>query len=185
MLDLMTRPQPLRELSDLLAIPSPPPSYIPVKKREVTKVEVHPGCYKNYAQERCADSVNDKFELVMPLNTDIGMLFKFMVNVEKKISDFDGQVTILKHRRSSNPGFITTVEIRGARLSNIINNLANMSEVEKVEAEPLAIANLPRFSSKPVSPPTSTANHIKRIYLSLKESSVTTQREPVAAFALA
>ena len=183
MIDLQTRPQPLQELSDLLAIPSAPPSYIPKNKRvALTKVEVHPGYYGQYDQERPAASVSNKYELVMPLSTDIGRLFKFMVNVEEKLSDFGGQATILSHRRSPNPGFITTIEIRGAQLSDITNKLANMSEVEKVEEEPLAIANLPSSSSKPGGPLTSTTTHIKRIYLSLKETD-TTRQELVPAFA--
>ena len=182
MIATQTRPQPLQELSDLLAIPSPPPSCIPAKKKEVTKVEIYPRYYGHYDQERLAASVNDKFELVMPLSTDTIMLFKFMVNVEEKLSDFGGQATILSHRRSPNPGFITTMEIKSADSASICNKLVNMSEVEKVEDEPLTIANLPSSSSKPGGPLTSTINHIKRIYLSLKETD-TTRQELVPAFA--
>ncbi|MFC2069930.1 hypothetical protein ACFLTB_01995 [Chloroflexota bacterium] len=164
MIDLQTRPQPLQELSDLLEIPSPTSSYIPVKKREVTKVEIN-------SEYKCdVASASDKFELVMPLSTDTGMLFKFMVNAEKKLSDFDGQAIILSHRRSPNPGITTTVEVKGSGLSNIKNKLTDMSEVEKVEEEPLVIANPPSFSSKPEDPLTSALNHIKRIYLSLKQT---------------
>lgn len=176
MIDLDTRREPLQELADLLVIPvSPQPSYIPVKKREVTKVEVYPGYYGRYTQARCADSVNGKVELVVPLDTDISRLFKFMVNVEKKLSDFDGQATILSERRSCNPGFVITMEIKGAELSNIINKLANMTEVEKVEEDPSAIANLADIYNKPGGLLTSNINHNKRIHVSLKETDVTRQ----------
>ncbi len=176
MIDLDTRRNPLQELADLLVIPvSPQPSYIPVKKKEVTKVEVYPGYYGRHDQARPTASVNDKFELVMPLSTDIGRLFKFMVNVEKNLSNFDGQATILSHRRSCNPGFVTTMDIKGAGLSNIIKKLVNMSEVEKVEEDPLAIHNLPSPSNKPGGLLTSNVNHNKRIHISLKETDVTRQ----------
>ena len=87
--------QPLQELADLLVI-SPEPSYIPLKKKKVTEVEV---CPRNYTPANRTGIVNEKVELVMPLGTDIGRLFGFTAAVEMKLSDHDGQATILSIRR--------------------------------------------------------------------------------------
>ncbi len=170
--------QPLQELADLLVIP-PDPSYIPLKKREVTEeLEV---CPRNYTPASRTGIVNEKVELAMPLGTDIGRLFGFTAAIEKELSNYDGQTTILSMRRICARGTVITMEIRDIELSNIMIKLANMSQVETAEEEPLAITLLPlaSFPNNLGGQLTSGVRPSKKIQVILRETD-TVRREAAA-----
>jgi hypothetical protein len=165
--------QSLQEFADLLVIP-PDPSYIPLKKRKVTKVEVYP---RNYIPANRTGIVNEKVELVIPLGADIGGLFGFTTAIEKELSDYDGQVTIRSIRRFCARGTVITMEIRDIELSNIIVKLANMSQVETAEEKPLTITLLPlaSFPNNLGGQLTSGVRPNKKIQVILRETNMVRQ----------
>ncbi len=182
MIDLHTRRDPLQELVNLLVIPVPlQPLYIPVNKKGATKVEVYPGYYRRYAQVERVESVNEKVELVMPLDTDMGRLFGFTAAVERKLSGYDSRATILNIRRFCDRGTVITMEIKDTELSNIMIKLANMSQVETAGEEPLAITLLPlaSFPNNLGGQLTSGVRPSKKIQVILRETD-TVRREAAA-----
>jgi hypothetical protein len=169
--------QPLQELADVIVIPTEP-SYIPLKEREVTKVEVYP---RTYIPVNRTGIVNEKVELVMPLGTDIGRIIGFTAAVEMKLSDYDGQASILSIRRFRDRGTVITVGIRDFELGNIMIKLANMSQVKTAGEEPLAITSLPpaSFPNNLGGQLTSGIRPSKKIQLILRETD-TVGREAAA-----
>ncbi|MFC1984909.1 hypothetical protein ACFLUW_00725 [Chloroflexota bacterium] len=135
--------QPLQELEDLItALPasSNTPS---LENRNATEVKVYPQNYTVTEHKGLFKGNVEKIELTIPSGTSIGRMIGFTAEVEDKLSNYDGQISILGVHRFSNRGTVITIGIRDFELSNIINKLNNMIQVETVVEGPLVITPAP------------------------------------------
>ena len=118
-----------------------------------------------------------KIELVMPASAGVSELFRFAIQLNKKLQQSDSQGSLVRIVPSRFHGTVFEILIDSFMLNRLLDNLSSMPEVERVDEDPNggALPSYPRkfwvLLRKALSPQVDLQN--------LKETDMARQ-EPVA-----
>ena len=159
MKELVGRTQALRELSDSLA-----------EKNELKKMQVY---WRNQPVGNLAGLVEEAVDLVISPADNAARLFRFIGQLEGTLHD--RQVGIKHMAPSWDWGTVITILPRSRTLADLIDKLDNMTDVEKVEAEPLAGSAISTFPKRFGFLTRLGISPSKRIHVTLKQTSIARQ----------
>ncbi len=132
--------------------------------------------YLNSHPEKERDSlVEEVIELVVPPPANAAQLLRFMCRLTELLHD--GFASIICTVGSWDRGTTITIRSQPTMPSNLVIELANMSEVEKVEEEPMTKGILPGFTKKFERLLSLGINPSKRLHITLKETDTDNQWE--------
>ena len=134
--------------------------------------------YWNRQSPRADDSfIEEEVELVVTPPANAAQLLRFMCQLEERFHDkYDNYASILHTVGSWDWGIVITVLLQSGRLSSLLEKLADMPEVEKVDEEPLANGASSSLPKKFGELPRSSISHNRRLHVTLKEASIAGQR---------
>jgi len=121
--------------------------------------------------------IEEEIELVIPPPVNSAELMGFMCRLAEMLPE--GKDSIICTVGSWERGTISTIRLQSAASSGLVIELANMPEVERVEEESLAKVPLIGLSKKLGLSGGSGSNTSKRIRLTLRDTSVVSQRATV------
>ena len=175
MKELGRRTQALRELADSLdTIGSDGLSASLETKNRRKNREV---CWRSRLPVKPLGLVDESVELVVLPRSSTSQLLRFMGQLDERLLDTDNYGSILRTAYSWDSSVVITILMESAKLSNLVIKLANMSEVETVEEEPLATGVFSSTIEKFRGLPASSIRPSKRIRVTLKESILARQEQ--------
>ena len=130
--------------------------------REVYRSKHLPDDHKGFVEET--------IELIVPPPTNAALLLRFMCQLEKRLHDSYNYVSIMHTVGSWDWGIVITILVWPTGLDSLLNELANMPEVEKVVEKPLARDAFSSFRKKFRVLPRLSISPSKRITVNLKET---------------
>ena len=134
------RPRVLRELADSIDIMNPADfssqddttSNIKIKK---ANRELY---WRNQSPAKPMSTGNESFEIAIISCGATFPMLRFMGQLDGMLNDTDSYGDILRTAYTSNRGTVITIQIQPSKLGNLMNKIAAMPEVAKVEKEPVA-----------------------------------------------
>jgi len=157
--DLCRRTKASRELSDSL-----------VRKNEPERTEVY---WRNQSLGQRGDPGEVEAELVIPRPNNADMLLRFMGKLEQTLHY--NYASIKRMVPSWDWSTVITILLWSPTLTNLLDKIGNMPDVEMVEEEPLGDGALSGFPRKFRLLPRSNISVSKRIRVTLKETDVARQ----------
>lgn len=147
--------------------------------KDITRVEFIQAIrqvYRNSHPLKESDSlVEEVIELVVPPPVNAASLLGFMCQLGDILHD--DFASIICTVGSWDRGTVVVIRSQPNMLSNLVIELANIPEVEKVEEEPPVKGVLSKLANKFEYFPKSGANPSRRLHITLKETMTDKQRE--------
>lgn len=137
--------------------------------KDVTRVELAQTIRQVYSNRPLV--VKEAVELVIPPLDNATQLLRFMCHLEKTLHDNSASIVWAVFPKDCDT--VITTQLQPTTFSTLLINLANMSEVEKVEEEPLAegaFSNLPKRLRFLLNSGISTHKRVVRV--TLKETGI-------------
>lgn len=126
------------------------------------------------------DSAEEAVELVVPPPTNATRLLRFMCQLEESFHYNRDNYAYITHSVGSwNRGTVITILLQPSRLTSLLDKLGNITEVEKVEEEPVAKGAVSSLPKEFGVLPRSSISPSKRIRVTLKETSMASQKPVV------
>lgn len=159
------RTQVLTELSGSLGF-----SDMVVKTNELKKTRPY---WRNQApgDHRVLDE--EAVDVVIPPHGNVAMQFRFIIQLEKILDDYNSHGNIIRMVPSSCRGTVMTVSIKLSKLNSLLDKLGDLPEVEKAEEIENELSGqpvVPIFSKRFEFLTRSGIKPSKRVRVTLKES---------------
>ncbi len=114
------------------------------KEGEMEKSKVY---WRNQSVGGYMDSGRKKIELVIPTSAGVSELFRFAIQLDKKLHQGDSYGSLVRVVSSQSRGTVFEILIDPLRLNRLLDSLSNMPEIEEVGEglnERSAVPNCPR-----------------------------------------
>lgn len=142
--------------------------------KDITRAELVQAIKKVYQNKHSLEKrnrlVEEAVELVVPPPANAAKLLNFMCQLEERLNDNHNYTSIMHTVGTWDWGTVITVLVRPTASSNLLDQLGNMPDVEKVEEEPLARGAFFSFPKKFGALPRLRISPSKRFRITLKET---------------